>query len=97
NTLLELYPERVTVSDELVFDAERERVERVERMNFGAVVLDESRSMAPPSAETARLLLSAARARAHEFAQGETLGRLAARLELAARHYPDAGLPADTA
>ncbi len=97
NTLLELYPERVIVSDELVFDAERERVERVERMNFGAVVLDESRSVAPPSAETARILLSAARARAHEFAQGETLGRLAARLELAARHYPDAGLPGDTA
>ena len=96
NTLLELYPDRVTVSDELAFDAERQRVERVERMSFGSVVLDESRSVAPPSPETARVLLTAARARAHEFAQGETLGRLSMRLELAAKHYPDAGFPADT-
>jgi ATP-dependent helicase HrpB len=97
NLLLELYGERVEVSEELVFDAERQRVDRVERMSFGSVVLDESRTAAQPSPETARVLLQAARARAHEFAQGETLGRLSSRLELAAKHYPEAGLPANTA
>jgi ATP-dependent helicase HrpB len=97
NVLLELYPDRVAVSDELVFDTERQRVERVERMSFGAVVLDESRSAAPSSPEAARLLLVAAKARAHEFAQGDTLSHLSARIELAAEHFPKLGFPPSSA
>ncbi|HEV8245443.1 MAG TPA: ATP-dependent helicase C-terminal domain-containing protein, partial [Polyangiaceae bacterium] len=95
NLLLELYADKIGMSDELVFDVDRERIERVERMSFGSIVLEESRTAAAAGPESARLLLEAARARAHEFVQSDSLALLAARLELALRYFPDSGLPAD--
>jgi ATP-dependent helicase HrpB len=97
NLLYELYGDRIQMSEELVYNADKERVERVERISIGSIVLEETRSAAPPSEESARVLLGAVRARAHEFAQGDALGGLSARLELARAEFPDAGLPANTA
>lgn len=95
NLIYELYGDRVQMSEALDYNADKERVERVERISVGSIVLEETRSAAPPSEESAQVLLGAVRARAHEFAKGEELGGLGARLELAKEHFPDAGLPAN--
>ena len=93
--LLELYEERIELSDELVWNAERERVERVSAMRWGAVTLDETRNAAEPSPEAARLLALAARERPDRFLRSDTALALGARLALLASRYPDRGLPAD--
>jgi ATP-dependent helicase HrpB len=93
--LLELYEDRIELSDALVWDAERERVERVSAMRFGAVTLDETRSAAPPSREAGDLLALAARERPERFLRSDAALSLAARLALLAGRYPDRGIPAD--
>ncbi|HKO48214.1 MAG TPA: helicase-related protein, partial [Polyangiaceae bacterium] len=47
--LLEDFESRVVLTDELEWNASAERVDRVEKMTFGAVVFDEARGAAPPS------------------------------------------------
>jgi ATP-dependent helicase HrpB len=93
--LLELYEERIELSDELVWNAERERVERVAAMRWGAVTLDETRGPAPPSADAARLLAISARERPERFLRSDAALGLGARLALLASRYPDRGFPAD--
>jgi ATP-dependent helicase HrpB len=94
NWLLEDFSERIVMRDELAWNAEAERVERREGMAFGAVLLDEARSVAPPSPEASRLLLDAARSRGLLAAlTSDGLGRLVARLALLRAHFPEAGLP----
>jgi ATP-dependent helicase HrpB len=93
--LLELYEDRIELSDELVWNAERERVERVAAMRWGAVTLDETRGPAPPSAEASRLLALAARERPERFLRNDAALGLAARLALLASRYPERGLPSD--
>lgn len=93
--LLDLYSDRLTLGDELTWNEQNERVERVSRLSFGAVVLEESRSAASSGPDTAAVLLRAAQKfGALEFAKSDALGGLAERLALAARHYPDHGFPA---
>jgi ATP-dependent helicase HrpB len=94
NWLLEDFGDRIEMRDELVWSAENERVERREGMAFGAVLLDEARSVAPPSPEASRLLLDFAKARGVlATLASEGLGRLVARLALLRAHFPEAGLP----
>lgn len=85
--LLDDFAERVELDDELVLDVTGEHVERVTRMRYGKLVLDESRTRARPGPTSAELLLKAARARgsAHWDPDG-ALARLAARLELLGEH-----------
>jgi ATP-dependent helicase HrpB len=92
NMLLELPGDAVEMREELVWASERERVESVASMRLGAIVLDESRSAAAPSPETARVLAGAAREHPTRFLKSEAALRLAARLALLAEHYPKAGL-----
>jgi ATP-dependent helicase HrpB len=93
--LLELYESRIELTDEVVWNAERERVERVAAMRWGAVTLDETRGPAPPSTEASRVLAVAARERPERFLRSDAALALGARLALLASRYPDRGLPAD--
>jgi ATP-dependent helicase HrpB len=93
--LLELLGDAVEVREELVWAPERERVESVAAMRLGAIVLDESRSAAAPSTETARVLVAAANEQPTRFLKSEAALRLGVRLALLAEHFPKAGFPAD--
>jgi ATP-dependent helicase HrpB len=94
NWLLEDYGSRIELKDELVWNAQSERVERREGMAFGAVMLDEARATAAPSAEASRMLLEAAKSRGL-FATLSSEGwvGLVTRLALLREHFPEAGLP----
>lgn len=93
--LFELYEERIELTDELVWNPERERVDRVAAMRWGAVTLDETRSAATPSPEASRLLALAARERPERFLRSDAALTLVARLALLASRHPDRGLPTD--
>jgi ATP-dependent helicase HrpB len=94
NWLLEDFGSRIELKDDLAWNPQSERVERREGMAFGAVMLDETRSAAPPSAEASQLLFEAARSRGVFAAlSSEGWGGLVARLALLREHFPDAGLP----
>src|SRR5450432_403703 len=92
--LLESFGEAVTVSDELEWNPNAERVERVERMAFGAVVFDEARTAALPSAEASALLAAAARrGSALDFSKNDVVLSLTLRLRLLREHFPEANFP----
>jgi ATP-dependent helicase HrpB len=92
--LLESFPDRVTVTDELEWNADSERVERVEKMAFGAVVFDEARTAAPPSSAASVLLAAAAqRGSGLGFAKSDVVSSLTRRLRLVREHFPEAGFP----
>jgi ATP-dependent helicase HrpB len=96
--LLDLSPEDLKESDELVWNAQTERVERVTRLAYGAVVLEETRRPAPPSPEASRLLAEAALAGGFsagpkDAADSAGFETVALRLELLREAFPDAGVP----
>jgi ATP-dependent helicase HrpB len=95
NTLFDLYGERIEARDELVWVTESERVERLSTLRYGAIALDETRALSPPSPETARVLLDSAREQPTRFLKSEPAVTLAARWALLATHFPKAGLDAD--
>lgn len=85
--LLDAFADRIELDDLLALDSTGERVERTTRMRFGRLVLDESRTRAEPSSESAELLCKAARAKGGTFSDpGDALARLTARLELLLTH-----------
>ncbi len=93
--LLEVAPDALGESDALRFDEATGRVERVRRMTYGDLVLEESRQVAPPSAEVGQVLAAAALAEGVEkFVDPEAWESLLAKLELLAQHFPDAGFGA---
>jgi ATP-dependent helicase HrpB len=92
--LLESFADSVTISDELAWNAHAERVDRVEKMAFGAVVFDEVRSAAAPSPQASALLASAAsRGSGLEFSKNDAVTSLTLRLRLLREHFPEAGFP----
>ena len=95
NVLFELAGDAIEARDEYEFVSTSERVERVSSLRLGAVVLDETRTLAPPSPETAKVLLEAARAAPSRFLRSEPALLLAARWALLAEHFPTAGLDPD--
>ena len=93
NWLLEDYGSRIELKDELVWNPDAERVERREGMAFGAILLDEARGVAPPSAEASRLLFEAAKSRGlFSSLSSEGWVGLVARLALLREHFPEAGV-----
>lgn len=91
--LLDLFPERLSETDSLDFNADKGRVERSSRLSYGSVVLDESRRVAEPSPEVAAILARAALAPGSGFEGAEKLDSLALRIELLRRELPEATLP----
>ncbi len=93
--LLDVPGDRVREEDRVEWNASAERAERVTRLCYGALVLEETRAVAPPSAEASALVVRAAVARgAGQFASRAGLDRLLARLQLLADAIPEAELPA---
>lgn len=97
--LLEIAPDALSETDVMTFNADTGRVERTRRMAYGDLILEESRSPAPPGPDTARVLAEAALAAGIErFVDAEALEQTLAKIELLAQHYPDAGFrPPDAA
>jgi ATP-dependent helicase HrpB len=93
--LLEMFPDRVREEATMVFNAEAERVEVLERWVYGpaALVLEESRGAGDADA-VAETLVRAAQARGAEtFSPPDELARLVGRVDFVARMHPEAGLP----
>ncbi len=94
--LLELFPDEVQPCEEMVWNREAERVEQVNSLRYGQVVIDESRG-APSDASTATALLAekAMDAGVEQFTDAEELHRFLRRIEFAAEHDPSITPPHD--
>jgi ATP-dependent helicase HrpB len=92
--LLDIAPGELTERDELQWNADRQRVERVSRLLYGALTLEESRQVAPPSPEASRLLAEAALTSAPRGQEhGEVPVELQAKLEILRQAFPEADVP----
>jgi ATP-dependent helicase HrpB len=92
--LLELPGDQLGEVDAVEWNAEARRVDRVTRMTFGNVVLEETRNPAPASEQTTRLLATAAlQAGAAAFAEQEALTAWQCRIEALRGAFPEAGFP----
>ena len=92
--LLELFPEQLTDEDRLVFSEDSGRVERLTRLAYGAVTLEERCIPAEPSEATEAVLADALRSRGLAAAiDTARLDALRARLELARSLFPEAHWP----
>jgi ATP-dependent helicase HrpB len=98
--LLDLYLDRVAERDELVWNVERERVERVVQMTYDGLPIDEHRDVegARRAGRAAAELLAkqALAAGIERFADVDKLAEWRARVALVAKLVPDSGLVAPT-
>jgi len=91
--LFEKYSDRIVLRDELTWNDTLERVDRVTRLDFGAIALEEQLGAAEPSPEASAVLLRAVTQRgAHEFLKSDALTALGERLALLSRFHPGLGL-----
>lgn len=92
--LLESFPDFFTDRDELFFNAETQRVERIARIYYGSVCIDERRARATPGAAAARVLRDWVLARGlTSLDPADRLGDLAARIALLLEQFPDLAVP----
>lgn len=92
--LLERFPEAIAEVDTVAWNPQTERVERLARMTYGSLVLDEVKQPAPPSEavglELAKAALSAGITR---FVDAEAWGRWTERIAFLRSALPEATLP----
>ncbi len=79
-------------TEALAWSERTSRVERVQRLAYGAVVLEERWSAAPPGEEASRILAEVARARGPSAFDLDEAESALARVALVAAHHPDAEL-----
>lgn len=93
--LLDLVPTGLAETEATVWNPDRQRVEVVSRLCYGAVVLDETRRPAAASPETARLLSDAALAAgiAGEGSASASPSVLQVKLEVLQRAFPELEVP----
>jgi ATP-dependent helicase HrpB len=92
--LLELFPEGIEDFDALQWNAQNERVERVVKLSYRGLALEETRTGAAPSDRTSEVLAEAALAAGIEgFVDAEWLAAWRARRELLAQAFPEKNLP----
>ncbi len=95
--LMDLYFERISERDELVWNRERQRVERVEQLAYQGLVIDEHRDFdgarKDPAGASALLVREALAVGIERFVDAEALARWRDRVALVARLLPDAGIP----
>ncbi len=98
--LLDLYLDRITEVDELVWNAQKERVERIVQMTYDGLPIDESRDVEGArragAAAAALLAKQAIAAGIERFVDRDALAQWRARVALVARTFPDAGIVAPT-
>jgi ATP-dependent helicase HrpB len=93
--LLELFPQVVRSSRACEWNAAKKRVEAIERLQYGALVLDETRTTTATGDDVTQVLADeACKAGPSAFCKPDELERLLARVKLLAQHVPEAGLPA---
>ncbi|MGB8294086.1 MAG: helicase-related protein, partial [Polyangia bacterium] len=91
--LLDIAPGELSERDELEWNADRQRVERVSRLLCGAITLEESRQPAPPSEEASRLLCDAVLAGGRGGQEHrEVPAALQAKLEMLRQALPETGV-----
>jgi ATP-dependent helicase HrpB len=96
--LLDYFSELLDAAEELEWNPVRERVERLDRIRLGSVVLEESRTAAGRSQEAGRLLAAAALAAGTSRFPGlDSLDGFAARFGLLAQALPEESLMAPPA
>ncbi len=92
--LLDVCPDDLGEEDTHQWSPEGKRVERLTRMTYGKVVLEETRQPAPPSDETTRVLAEAAVAAGPAaFADPEALTSWQCRVEALRNAFPEAQFP----
>ncbi|MGE5186301.1 MAG: ATP-dependent helicase HrpB [Acidobacteriota bacterium] len=95
--LLDLYMDRVSERDDLVWNADRGRVERVQRLEYDGLAIDEQRAPAPADHASAELLAKQALAAGLErFVDADALAQWRARVAFAASVAPEAGIASPT-
>jgi ATP-dependent helicase HrpB len=93
--LLEMFPDAVRESRQVEWNAQKQRVEVIDRLQYGSLVLDESRDCGATGDDVSRVLWEAAQALGPAaFSNSDTLDRWMARVQFVVTHAPDAGLPA---
>jgi ATP-dependent helicase HrpB len=91
--LLELFPDALRYEEALSWNAGAERVDAVERLLFGDLVLEESRAARADPGKVAALLAEQALGLGpRAFAEEGAIDRLLARIDFTARHAPESGL-----
>jgi len=91
--LLDVALDRITETQEYLWNSDAERVEQVTRMRYEKLVLDETRRPAGPSSEVAEVLFVAARkAGLSAFVDAEEVARFQARTQFVAERFPDSGV-----
>ncbi|HEY1214923.1 MAG TPA: ATP-dependent helicase C-terminal domain-containing protein, partial [Bryobacteraceae bacterium] len=94
--LLELFPNEVQPHEEMTWNREAERVEQVNSLRYGQLVIDESRGAPTDPAAAARLLVQKAlEAGVERFTDAEELGRFLRRIHFAAGHNTAIHVPDD--
>ncbi|MDX2022292.1 MAG: ATP-dependent helicase HrpB [Deltaproteobacteria bacterium] len=92
--LIDLASDQLIEEDVLQFNPQMERVERISRIKYGAIILDETRKAAPPGPQTSAVLAEAVRAAGGAaFGDPEQLKTLSLRLALLRENFPDLGVP----
>jgi ATP-dependent helicase HrpB len=92
--LLELFPDAISDVDALEWNTANNRVERITRLAYGNVVLEETRKPALASEEAAKVLAKAAvTAGIEKIVDAEALARMRNRLTLAREAFPNASFP----
>jgi len=94
--LLELFPKEVRPHEEMAWNREAERIEQVNSLRYGQLIVDESRG-APGDVTAAAGLLAqkALEAGVERFTDAEELGRFLRRVHFAAGHNSTIHLPDD--
>jgi ATP-dependent helicase HrpB len=93
--LLDLFPERITETTELTWNAQSERVEGVSRLLYDQLVLTETRIGDARGADVARVLCEAAQAAGwRSFVEPELVERFLARVAFLGRTLPEKEFPA---
>ncbi|MBX7116876.1 MAG: ATP-dependent helicase HrpB [Myxococcaceae bacterium] len=92
--LLERFAEDIKETDGVAWNASSERVERLARMTYGALVLDEVRQPAPPSeAVSLELAKAALSAGIERFVDAEAWSRWKERIVFLKGAFPNSPLP----
>jgi ATP-dependent helicase HrpB len=87
--LLEMFANRVVDEERVVFEATRNRVERIRALRYEGIVLEESRSTDVADSDAARILAEAAiTAGLHTLWDTDELSRLTERFRYAAKVVP---------